>query len=49
MTFLFKKTPNDRVVRGVNYEKRGVAPTGMGHGAGAGKDSTMQQPGPVER
>lgn len=44
-----EKPSNDRAVRDVNYEKRGGAPTGSGHGAGAGKDSTMQQPGPVER
>lgn len=49
ITFWFQKTPNDRAVRGVNYEKHGGAPTGNGHGAGTGKDSTMQQPVSVER
>lgn len=48
MNFWFQKTPNDRAARGVNYENHGGAPTGRGHGAGAGKCSLIQQPEPVE-
>lgn len=30
MTLWYQKTPNDRAVRGVNYEKRGMPTIGAG-------------------
>lgn len=49
MNFWFQNPSNDRAVRDVNYEKHGRATLGIASVAGAGKDSTIQQPGPVER